>query len=67
VTKASVTNAPYLDEKDCALNFCNLKVCGLWDSTSVDLGFGYETVKQYLVFRRNVGLVDISAEDSLRI
>jgi hypothetical protein len=47
------------------VGFCDVKVCGLWDSTSVDQGIGYDSVKRYLIFRTNILLFDIFAEDFL--
>jgi hypothetical protein len=47
------------------VDFFDVKVFGLWDSTGVDQGIGYDSVKRYLVLRSNIGLVDVFAEDSL--
>jgi hypothetical protein len=46
------------------VDFCDVIVFGLRDSTSVDQGIGYDSIKRCLVVRANIGLVDVLAEDS---
>jgi hypothetical protein len=43
----SVTKAPFLDERNFTVDFCDVKVFGLRDSTSVDQGIGYDSVKLF--------------------
>jgi hypothetical protein len=42
-----------------SVDFCDVKVFGLRDSTSVDQGIGYDSIKRCLVVRANIGLVDV--------
>jgi hypothetical protein len=44
------------------VDFCDVEVFGLWDSTSADQGIGDDSVKRYLVKLRNErGMICISA------